>query len=181
MTRGAILKPLAKINLDLRVLHRRPDGFHEIRTVFQTISLADRIEVEYEPAPRTALSLHGNVDIPDNLVLRAAQAVLDALRIHAQVRFRLDKSIPMGGGLGGGSSNAAAVLLALPVLAGRRLAMETLLDLAAKLGSDVPYFLTGGTAAGIGRGTGVISAPGDRGRRNTHSFAWSSRGYGAGV
>jgi 4-diphosphocytidyl-2-C-methyl-D-erythritol kinase len=98
--RYCIIKSLAKVNLDLRVLHRRADGFHELRTVFQTISLADKIEVEYQPAKRTTLSLEGNVEIPDNLVLRATRAVLDVLGVHAQVRFRLDKRIPMGAGLG---------------------------------------------------------------------------------
>jgi len=78
--------------------------------------------------------------------------VLDALKFHARVHFRLRKRIPMGGGLGGGSSNAAAVLMALPVLAGKSLAVE---GIAADLGSDVPFFLTGGTALGIGRGTEV--------------------------
>jgi 4-diphosphocytidyl-2-C-methyl-D-erythritol kinase len=153
MPRVAIVKSLAKVNLDLRVLHQRGDGYHELRTVFQTISLADTLEIEYWPAQRTALTFDGNVDIPDNLILRAARAALDALNVHARVWFRLDKRIPMGAGLGGGSSNAAAVLLAIPVLAGRSLTMDALLVLAAKLGSDVPYFLTGGTAAGIGRGT----------------------------
>ena len=132
------LRSLAKINLDLRVLHRRADGFHELRTVFQTISLADTIEIEYETSRRTEFTLDGNVDIPDNLILRAARAVLDAMRTHAQVRFRLKKRIPMGGGLGGGSSNAAAVLLALPVLAGRSVPAH---EIAAELGSDVPFFL----------------------------------------
>ena len=119
MIRRATIKSLAKINLDLRVLHQRPDGFHELRTVFQTISLADTIDIEYEPARRTEISLDDPLAIPGNLVVKAAQAVLDALKIHARVHFRLRKKIPMGGGLGGGSSNAAAVLLALPVLAGR--------------------------------------------------------------
>jgi 4-diphosphocytidyl-2-C-methyl-D-erythritol kinase len=89
-------------------------------------------------------------------VLKAGQAVLDALKIHARVHFRLRKKIPMGGGLGGGSSNAAAVLLALPMLVGRSLAVE---PIAASLGSDVPFFLTGGSAAGIGRGTEVYELP----------------------
>ena len=100
------------------MLHQRPDGFHELRTVFQTISLADTIDIEYEPARRTEISLDDPLAIPGNLVVKAAQAVLDALKIHARVHFRLRKKIPMGGGLGGGSSNAAAVLMALPVLAG---------------------------------------------------------------
>jgi 4-diphosphocytidyl-2-C-methyl-D-erythritol kinase len=156
MIRRASIKSLAKINLDLRVLHQRPDGFHELRTVFQTISLADTIDIEYEPARRTNISIDDPLAIPGNLVVKAAQAVLDALKLHATVHFRLRKNIPMGGGLGGGSSNAAAVLLALPVLAGRPAEPA---KLAAELGSDVPFFLTGGTAVGIGRGTEVYEIP----------------------
>ena len=150
---------LAKINLDLRVLHKRADGFHELRTVFQTISLADRLEIEYVPARRTELVLDDALGIPDNLVLRAARVVLDAMRVHAKVRFRLTKNIPMGGGLGGGSSNAAAVLLALPVLAGKRIDLDTLVEIGTGLGSDVPFFLTGGTALGLGRGTEFYPLP----------------------
>jgi len=155
-SRRATIKSLAKINLDLRVLHRHPDGFHELRTVFQTISIADTIDIEYEPARRTNISIDDPLEIPGNLVVKAAQAVLDALKLHAKVHFRLRKKIPMGGGLGGGSSNAAAVLIALPVLAGRSLDSE---QIAADLGSDVPFFLTGGAAVGIGRGTEVDELP----------------------
>lgn len=153
MTRRVRLRSLAKVNLDLRVLHKRADGYHELRTVFQTISLADTLTIEYETTRRTVLELDDPLAIPDNLVLRTARAALDAMKVHAGVRFRLQKRIPMGGGLGGGSSNAAAVLLALPVLAGRRIPFDRLLELGAELGSDVPFFLTGGTAVAIGRGT----------------------------
>jgi 4-diphosphocytidyl-2-C-methyl-D-erythritol kinase len=152
MIRRAKIKSLAKINLDLRVLNKNADGFHELRTVFQTISLADTIDIEYETARRTEITIDDPLVIADNLVVKAARAVLDALKIHARVHFRLRKRIPMGGGLGGGSSNAAAVLVALPVLAGKSLAVD---QIAAELGSDVPFFLTGGTALGIGRGTEV--------------------------
>ena len=135
------------------MLYKRPDGFHELRTIFQTISLADKIGIEYTPGAKTKLSIEGNVNIPDNLILKAAEAVMRASRAKGEVRFQLDKKIPMGGGLGGGSSNAAAVLLALPVLTGRALPMAKLHELAAELGSDVPFFLYGGTALGLGRGT----------------------------
>ena len=158
-SRRATVKSLAKINLDLRVLHRRADNFHELRTVFQTISLADSIDIEYEAARRTEITLDDPLAIPGNLVLTAAQAVLDALKIHARVHFRLRKKIPMGGGLGGGSSNAASVLLTLPVLAGKSLALDRLAEIATALGSDVPFFLTGGAAVGIGRGTEVYELP----------------------
>ena len=151
--RRAVVPSLAKVNLDLRVLYKRPDGFHELRTIFQTISLSDRIGIEFTPGTKTSLSITGNVDIPNNLILRAAEAVMRAVRAKGQVRFDLEKRIPMGGGLGGGSSNAAAVLLALPVLIGRPLPAPKLHELAADLGSDVPFFLYGGTALGLGRGT----------------------------
>src|SRR5579862_12554 len=101
MTRRVRLRSLAKINLDLRVLDKRPDGYHELRTVFQTISLADVLEIEYQPARKTKLQLDGDLNIPDNLVLRAAIAVLDEMKVCAQVRFHLKKNIPMGAGLGG--------------------------------------------------------------------------------
>jgi len=143
------LRALAKVNLDLRILHKRSDGFHELRTVFQTISLSDTIEIEYEKGRRTELTIEGSVDIPDNLILRAARAYLDSARSHARIHFRLTKKIPMGGGLGGGSSDAAAVLLALPVLAGKQVDGE---KIAATLGSDVPFFLQGGTMLGVSRG-----------------------------
>ncbi len=159
MRRCATLRSLAKINLDLRVLHKNPDGFHDLRTVFQTISLADTIGIEFEAARRIALSIDDPEAIPDNLILRAARATLDAMGVAARVHFRLIKRIPMGGGLGGGSSNAAAVLLALPVLAGRALPMEERLKIAASLGSDVPFFLLGGTAVGLGRGTELYPLP----------------------
>ncbi len=153
MTRSATLRSLAKINLDLRVLQKGADGFHELHTVFQTISLADTIKIEYQKSRRTELTLDDPAAIPDNLILRAAHSVLDTMRIHAKVGFRLIKKIPMGGGLGGGSSNAAAILLALPALAGQPVPFEKLRDLAAALGSDVPFFLLGGAALGTGRGT----------------------------
>jgi 4-diphosphocytidyl-2-C-methyl-D-erythritol kinase len=117
--RRAALRPLAKINLDLRVLQKNPDGFHEIRTVFHTISLTDSLEVEYQRARRTEIVLDDPAAIPDNLVKRAGRAALDVLGIGGRLRMRLTKRIPMGGGLGGGSSDAAAVLLALPALARR--------------------------------------------------------------
>lgn len=153
-SRRATVQSLAKINLDLRVLDKRADGFHELRTVFQTISLADTLDIEYQAGRRTAITIEDPLAIADNLLVKAARAVLDALKIHARVHFRLRKRIPMGGGLGGGSSNAAAVLLTLPVLAGKSLETQ---KIAEELGSDVPFFLTGGTALGVGRGTEVYA------------------------
>ena len=157
--RRAQLKALAKINLSLKVLGKRPDGYHELRTIFQTISLADRLEVEFTPASGVDIHLASNVEIPDNLVVRAARLLMERTRLRGRVSLVLDKRIPVGAGLGGGSSDAAAVLLALPVLAGVHLELDELAALAAELGSDVPFFLHGGTALGLGRGTELYPLP----------------------
>lgn len=158
MQKSVRLRSLAKINLDLRVLNKRPDGFHDLRTIFQTISLADTLEIEFSPG-RTRIDLESNLDIPDNLIVRAADRALHALRKTGRFQIRLRKNIPLGGGLGGGSSNAAAILLALPAMLGKPLPLETLIELASRLGSDVPFFLLGGTAAGLGRGTELYPLP----------------------
>jgi 4-diphosphocytidyl-2-C-methyl-D-erythritol kinase len=159
VTRAARIQSLAKINLDLRVLAKRADGFHDLRTVFQTISLADAIEIRYEAAKKTELVLDDELGIPDNLIHRAARSVMEAMKVHGRVHFALQKKIPMGGGLGGGSGNAASVLLALPVLAGRVLELEQMIEIGAQLGSDVPFFLTGGTAMALDRGTELYDLP----------------------
>jgi 4-diphosphocytidyl-2-C-methyl-D-erythritol kinase len=145
----------AKLNLDLRVLHKRPDNYHELRTIFQTISLRDTLTVEYKAAKRTQIDLSSSIDIEDNLVVRSAKMVLDHLRLTAWVRFVITKQIPLGAGLGGGSSDAAAVLIALPALAGKAVPFPDLVRLAESLGSDVPFFLHGGTALALGRGIEV--------------------------
>ena len=149
------LRSPAKINLDLRVLGKRPDGYHDIRTIFQTVSLADTIEIAYAPARRLEVHIDSKPPIPGNLVEKA----LEALAIPGHFTIRLAKRIPMGAGLGGGSSNAAAMLLAIPVLTGRRIALDRLLVLAEQLGSDVGFFLFGGTALGLGRGTELYPLP----------------------
>ena len=162
--RRARVSALAKINLDLRVLGKRPDGFHELRTIFQTISLADTLDIAFSPARKTVIELDDALDISDNLVVRAARMAMDAMSATGRIEMRLTKRIPMGAGLGGGSSDAAAVLLALPALAGRRMELPKLRALAAELGSDVPFFLLGGTAVGIGRGTELFPLPDARWR-----------------
>jgi 4-diphosphocytidyl-2-C-methyl-D-erythritol kinase len=158
MSRRVRLRSLAKINLDLRVLHKRPDGFHELRTIFQTISVADTIEIDYAPG-RTRIDLDSSIDIPGNLILKACDLVMHAAKARGQLQVRLRKRIPMGSGLGGGSSNAATMLLALPALLKKTLPLEKLLELGAELGSDVPFFLIGGTAVGLGRGTELYPLP----------------------
>jgi 4-diphosphocytidyl-2-C-methyl-D-erythritol kinase len=157
--REARVRALAKVNLDLRVLGKRPDGYHELRTVFHTISLADRLDLRFTPGRRTSIELRDPAGIADNLVERAARAVLDAARVTGRVEMQLEKRIPMGAGLGGGSSDAAAVLLALPVLVGKALPVPVLLELAQGMGSDISFFLLGGRAVGIGRGTEVYPLP----------------------
>jgi 4-diphosphocytidyl-2-C-methyl-D-erythritol kinase len=157
--RLARVRALAKINLDLRVLGKRADGYHELRTIFQTVSLADTLDIAFTPARTTSIELEDAAGIADNLVVRAARIAMDAMRATGRIAMRLQKRIPMGAGLGGGSSDAAAVLLALPVLAGRPLPVETLCALGQQLGSDVPFFLLGGTAVGIGRGTELFPLP----------------------
>jgi len=152
------LRSFAKINLDLRVLNKRPDGYHDLRTIFQTVSLADTIDVEYRPG-RSRIEIKSSLNIPDNLIVRAADIVMKTTGRTGRLGFVLQKRIPLGGGLGGGSSNAAAVLLALPLLLRKPLPMEKLMELAAGLGSDVPFFLLGGTALGLGRGTELYPLP----------------------
>ncbi|HUJ23510.1 MAG TPA: hypothetical protein VLX58_18380, partial [Bryobacteraceae bacterium] len=126
------VRSLAKLNLDLRVLHKRPDGFHELRTIFQTISLADTLEIECRRGA-TQIDIKSNLSIPGNIIEKAAHLVLQATRRTARVGFVLHKNIPLGAGLGGGSTNAAAVLLALPALLGKPLPIDKLMELASEL------------------------------------------------
>lgn len=154
------LEARAKINLGLQVLGKRPDGYHEIRSVLQSVSLADRLTVRLAGS---GIALE--VDDPgipaaeDNLVWKAAARVLGGLTNPPGVTFRLIKKIPAGAGLGGGSSDAAAALVGLDHLLGLGLDPATLQAHAAALGSDVPYFLTGGTALATGRGTDIMPLP----------------------
>ena len=156
---SALVPSFAKLNLSLKVTGKRPDGFHELRTVFQSITLSDQLEIDYQPGRGTRVELASSIAIPDNLVARAAHALMDATSIRGLVRCRLRKRIPMGAGLGGGSSNAAAVLLAIPALARKPVPLAELNRVAATLGSDVPYFLYGGAALGLGRGEELYPLP----------------------
>lgn len=158
-TRIARVPCYAKINRELTVLNRGADGFHELRTVFETVSLHDTLELFFTPGKAVEPTLEAEVDIPDNLVLRAARAVMAASGAKGHLHCKLGKRIPMGGGLGGGSTDAAAVLLALPVLTGKPLKLGQAQEIAATLGSDVPFFLYGGQALGLGRGTEIYPLP----------------------
>lgn len=152
-------RAFAKINLGLRILDRRSDGFHELRTVFQTISLADNLRIGWAPGASRGLPrevrLHcDRADLagPDNLASRAAASFLERAKLSGRVEIELDKRIPAGAGLGGGSSDAAATLWGLSRLTAHPLAAGQLRGIAAEIGSDVPFFLGGGRAAGVGRG-----------------------------
>jgi 4-diphosphocytidyl-2-C-methyl-D-erythritol kinase len=149
----------AKINLDLRVLGPRLDGYHELRTVFQSLALHDVIECVAREGPLAIECDTAGVPLDDsNLVWRAAEALWRALRRHGRasaVVIRLQKHIPLQAGLGGGSSDAAATLMGLARLWKVPVKPVQLTDVAAALGADVPFFLAGGTALGLGRGDEV--------------------------
>lgn len=149
------LPSYAKINWTLRVLGRRDDGLHEIETVFQTVSLCDQLSFEHDAGGQLELTSNA-ADLPlddRNLIIKAARALRERYGIAAAgARVHLEKRIPAGGGLGGGSSNAAVTLLALARLWRLAVAHDELLALGSQLGADVPFFLFGGTALGVGTG-----------------------------
>jgi len=149
----------AKVNLGLHVAGRRADGYHEIVTIFQAIDLCDVLRGEL--AGTVTLAVRG-ASVPEgetNLVVKAARLLQARVpRAHSYgARLTLDKTIPAGGGLGGGSSDAAGALLLLNELWALRLEATAMTALAAELGSDVPFFLVGGTALGTGRGTTIAA------------------------
>ncbi|MFL6583320.1 MAG: 4-(cytidine 5'-diphospho)-2-C-methyl-D-erythritol kinase [Chthoniobacterales bacterium] len=152
----------AKINLSFRIIGRRADGFHEIDSLMAPIGLADELVVERDET-RPGISFEcDDPSLPadvDNLVVRAAARLLERIGKSGGVRIALRKRIPHGAGLGGGSSDAAATLLAISEVFGASLAPEELLELAAGLGSDVPFFLAQSSARCRGRGEIVIPSP----------------------
>jgi len=145
----------AKLNLDLEVVGRDRDGFHEIRTTFQAIELHDLLLIE--SSTETSLTVSGfSVDDKDNSVLAAHLAVENAVRRKLPAAFHLHKRIPPGSGMGGASSDAAATLRALKGMFALDL---DLAPIARELGADVPFFLAGGRARGEGRGERLVSLP----------------------
>ena len=152
-----VLAP-AKINLSLKILGRRDDGFHEIETLISPISLADKIDIE-----RQSRWIDFSCDDPtvpasdDNLVVRAAKAFFERTKITFGVTIKLQKRIPHGAGLGGGSSDAAATLRALNQLFETKLSCEELAKIGSTIGSDVPFFLF--ESAAVCKGRGEIVAP----------------------
>jgi 4-diphosphocytidyl-2-C-methyl-D-erythritol kinase len=154
----------AKVNLRLDVLPRRADGYHELRTIFQTISLHDTLQFERSPNRGIELEILGDPVLAagaprENLVWRAADALGRHVRFPAGIHITLKKRIPAGRGLGGGSSDAAAALAGLLRLTGRPIAPGRLLEIAAGLGADVPFFLFGGRALGTSRGDEIYPLP----------------------
>ena len=154
----------AKINLRLDVLGKRADGFHELRTIFQTISLHDELRLRASRSEGITLSIEGNhplsaEPVEKNLVFRAVDALRRELRIRGGVELRLKKTIPAGRGLGGGSSDAAAALLGYLRLTRKKLAAARLMEMASFLGADVPFFLLGGRALGINKGDEIYPLP----------------------
>jgi 4-diphosphocytidyl-2-C-methyl-D-erythritol kinase len=164
MTRRVVVEARAKLNLGLAVGPRRADGYHELATCFQSISLADTLiatrsrrgfslDVKFSRGMRHS----GNVPSgPDNLVLRAARLLAEHAGLTSGASFELLKRIPARAGLGGGSADAAAAILALERLYGLKLDRETRFRLAERLGADVPFAIRGGTALGLGRGEKLL-------------------------
>jgi 4-diphosphocytidyl-2-C-methyl-D-erythritol kinase len=147
------LPSYAKINWTLEILGKRADGYHELRTLLQTVSLAD--ELSFTPIEQGIEVICDHPDVPcdeTNLVYRAAKSLSDFTPVRRGVRIAINKRIPIAAGLGGGSSNAAVTLLALQKLWGLDLAPRDLFEIGSGLGSDVPFFFLGGTCLGVGRG-----------------------------
>jgi 4-diphosphocytidyl-2-C-methyl-D-erythritol kinase len=147
----------AKVNLTLELLGKRPDGYHEIRTVMQAVDLQDelRLSLREDGEVHLECDAEGVPSGEENLVVRAARLMQDELGESRGVDLRLEKRIPAGAGLGGGSSDCAATLRALNALWGGGLAEEKLKELAGRLGSDVAFFIRGGAALCTGRGEKV--------------------------
>jgi len=152
-------RSFAKINLALSVLGRRKDGYHDIQTIFQSIDISD--ELEFQAAPTLELRCENLPGIPpeDNLVWKAANLLVSKLGESRGALITLRKRIPAAAGLGGGSGNAAVTLLGLRRLWDLRQSDSDLYSLAASLGSDVPFFLSGGTALGTGKGEIIQQLP----------------------
>lgn len=154
------LSAAAKVNLALEVLSRRADGYHEVVTVFQAVELCDRVVLENAEPLELRTTAPGIPTDGSNLALRAARALGQAAAVDGGVRITLDKRIPVAAGLGGGSADAAAVLLGLNRLWRLRWPLTRLADVAVTLGMDIPFFLRGGTAFATGRGEKLDRVPG---------------------
>jgi 4-diphosphocytidyl-2-C-methyl-D-erythritol kinase len=154
----------AKVNLRLDILGKRPDTYHELRTIFQTISLHDELKLRSSKTSGIRLTIQGNEvlslePVRKNLVYAAVDALRREFGVRSGVEINLRKNIPAGRGLGGGSSDAAAALLGYLRLTRRTIPAPRLMEIATSLGADVPFFLFGGRALGIGRGDEIYPLP----------------------
>lgn len=156
-----LVKAPAKINLSLDVLHKRPDGFHEVEMIMTTIDLADRVELTLLDQDKIRILSH-NRYVPDdqrNLAYQAAQLLKDRFQVKKGVEIAMEKTIPVAAGLAGGSSDAAATLRGLNKLWDLGLTMEELAELGSEIGSDVSFCVYGGTALATGRGEIITELP----------------------
>jgi 4-diphosphocytidyl-2-C-methyl-D-erythritol kinase len=187
--RSVRLRAFAKINLCLHVLGKRPDDFHELRTIFQTISLHDTIDLSITRGSAFEMFMSCNDPAllgPENLVLRAIRVIAPEIGFQGSVSVHLEKKIPVARGLGGGSSDAAAALIGMLRLTGWELPLARLMEIAAGLGADVPFFLFGGRALAVNRGdeiypladrpeqTIVVVSPRDVGVSTKDAYQWLS-------
>jgi 4-diphosphocytidyl-2-C-methyl-D-erythritol kinase len=196
MSRTLVLRPPAKINLTLRVGSPRGDGFHDVRTLLQSVALSDTLTVTARRGPFALAA--GGPGVPTdetNLVSRAATALWRALKREGEPRdahVKLVKQIPIAAGLGGGSADAAAALIALNVVWDGRRSRRDLARIGGTLGADVPFFLQGGTALGAGRGDeiypvddaarlGVVIIKPSFGVATADAYRWLDEDRAAGV
>jgi 4-diphosphocytidyl-2-C-methyl-D-erythritol kinase len=155
-----VLKSPAKINLGLQVLGKRSDGYHEVRTILQEIELHDLLYLSRIEEGIQLQCNHPRLPLNEqNLAFKAARLIKEKTRFSGGVKIYVDKKIPLGGGLGGGSSNAACVIKGLNQLWGLGLTLEEMQNLGAEIGSDVPFFISGGTALATGRGEKIQQLP----------------------
>ena len=157
----ATVRSFAKINLGLGIGARRADGFHELRTVYQTIALADRIQVAVEPGDGIEIRCQDPrvPKDPSNTCYQTVERALSALGARGRVLIEIDKRLPVAGGLGAASANAVAAMLALERVLGKELPVSERLRIAAEVGSDLPLFVIGGTVLGTGHGEEVYPLP----------------------
>jgi 4-diphosphocytidyl-2-C-methyl-D-erythritol kinase len=189
-TKSVRLSAFAKINLCLHVVGTRPDGYHELRTIFQAISLRDTLELSLTPGSSSfhfALTSNDAALLgPENLVARAVVAMQREIGFLGDLSAHLEKKIPVARGMGGGSSDAAAAMIGMLRLTGVKVPLARLLEIAASLGADVPFFLFGGRALAVNRGdeiyplpnapkqTIVVVSPRDIGVSTKDAFQWIS-------
>jgi 4-diphosphocytidyl-2-C-methyl-D-erythritol kinase len=182
------LPAFAKINVCLQVMGRRPDAYHELRTIFQAISLHDTLELSLIRRPEIVLETSEPTLSTgrENLVYRALEAIGCEIGFRGGIHARLEKRIPLARGLGGGSSDAAAAIIGMLRLKKRKVPLERLTEIAAGLGADVPFFLFGGRAVAVNRGdeiypladapkrTVLVVSPRDIGVSTKDAYQWVS-------